>query len=318
MDVFGAVGTAISLGLMIAEYIDQVKDQNNEQQNLAAAVHALNSVLPGFKYRIDQAQKLHSDTQTIAQAAFVALKPSYDLCENALKDIRDSVEKANPGLRDEYLAFLRQSSISDASAAKTSSTYAAPSPVDPAATLHIPTTIVDDRSGSPTSMNKSLGLNLSFIRSASPSGSKATSHTSKPPKKPFGFFNSAKAEKSKEAVMQSSSPATDLKQPPNQPICPPSSTILVSVQTFFYQVKWPITLRDIEGHLKYIREFRDQAHLVVTLGFEEELLKKLGLVAEKVDCKFLIFCPGNRFLPFYSCLLDDGRHVEPKTNILYS
>ena len=302
MDVFATVGTAIDLSLKIAKYINEVKGQNDEQRNLAAAVLALNSVLPGFKDCIEQAQKLDSDAQTNAQAAFAALKPSYDLCENALKEIRDSIEKANPGLRDKYLAFLTQSSSSDASATKAPSTEAAPSPLDPA------TTIVDDRSGSPASSNKSSQSFLSFIRSASPSGSKATLHKSaehKPPKKHGGFFNFAKAEKSKEVVVQSASPATDLKQPPNQPASLPSSSVSVSVQTFFYQVKWPITLRGIERHLKHIREFQDQAHLVLTLGFGEELSKKLGLVGKKVDCKFPFSAPETgsyHFIVVYSTM----------------
>ena len=292
MEVFGTVGTAIDLCLKIATYIEQVKGQNDEQRNLAAAVHALKGVLPKFKDSIEQAQTLDSDKQTYAQAAFAALKPSCDLCEKSLEEIRDSVEKANPGLCDEY---LRQSSSSGGSAAKTSSTEVAPSPVDPAATLRGPPTIVDGRSGSPTPSNKSSRFSPLFrFRSASPSGSKATSQKSAeqtPQKKLFfGSVISAKAEKSKE-VVQSSSPATDLKQPPNQLVSPSSSSVSVSVQRFFYQVKWPITLRDIEGHLKHIRDFRLQAHLVVTLGIGEDLLTILGPMADKVDCTFPFSAP---------------------------
>ena len=104
LSILGAVGTAIDLGAKAYDYITSVVVQNDEQRRLTASVEALNAVLPCLKQRIADAERSPKQDRSGYQKAMVVLNGSLVLCEDALKEITEQIEKANPGLKEKYEA----------------------------------------------------------------------------------------------------------------------------------------------------------------------------------------------------------------------
>ena len=129
LSVFGAVGTAIDLGAKVYKYITSVVGQNDEQRQLAASVEALNAVLHVLKQRIADAERGPAHERSAYQKAMVVLGKAdgqLALCEEALKEITEQIEKANPGLKEKYEAEKKGSFPSMAQAVPLTSSVQLP------------------------------------------------------------------------------------------------------------------------------------------------------------------------------------------------
>jgi hypothetical protein len=280
LEVLGALGTTVDLAVKAFKYTHSVLGQSDEQRQLITSIGDLHALLPALKEHIDKARNAPAEERSNYQNVLVHLGKEHGsmaLCEKALKQITEDIEKANPRLKEEYSALVVPLPHASPST-PVADTLSSPPP----AVLRSPSPTPSTKS---SSSSKSTGLLNRFkrkkeVKAGSPLSVPATpstpvvgglgppnttladsrSSSPTPSAKSWSFSKLPWKENTPSFQSVPSTAQSAVPQPPPKPSQLPS---------FVWKLLWPVTALDIEGLRKHISDFKETVIVMLQLGFSE-------------------------------------------------